>query len=453
MTLHTVGFLTAFAALLALMFRRSSWGVSLYLLTFYASPAAFSWGSSLAETGVRWTLLAAMALFIGVHLDGRPYRLTSGSRLIGILMLCYAANATFVHFFFASNPETSWEGLVDLWKLVGLLYLVVKAVKDPFDLKLILFSFVIGAGFVGYEVVVHDVGSERDGRLWVRFGGLNGNQAAAFMCISLTLGGYLLLFCNNLERLVLAVCLALNLEVVLRAMSRATLLALIIGVAWLLLRTKRTARQYALAGVALGVVGLCLVMGPEQRDTALSRFLTTFKPAETRDSSATSRFDFWQAGLEMINDHPIGSGSEAAFESELGMRYISHLEWGEYRSVHNGYLDIAASWGVQGLTLLLAALSVAWWSLGRARREAELAGSVRASFLACTLESVVVVQLVTSMFNANLKGEGYILWMALSLVYARMLPALLAEESTAKEPDLVPEEFVAGEPVSASFGH
>jgi O-antigen ligase len=451
-SLHTIAFLFGFVVLFCLMFKRSSWGIGLYLLTFYASPASYSWGETLSTTGVRWTLLAALALGVAVHLDARPYRWVTRQPWTVMWMVAYAINATFVHFFFASNPEISQEILVDLWKQVGLLYLVVTAVKDPLDVKIVLYSLVLGAGYVGYEVVFNDVGRGDDGRLWVSFGGLHGNQAAAFMCISLTIGGYLLIFGNTWERILTAVALAFSLEVVLRAMSRATLLALLIGVVWLIFRAQGRVRQLAIAGVAFGCLGLVGVMGPEQREQAFTRFMTTFKPAAQRDVSAQSRFDFWAAGIKMINEHPLGSGGEAAFESDLGTSYITHLRLGEFRSVHNGYLDTAASWGVQGLILFLVALATAWYRLNETRRKAVAAGSAKAAFLACSLETVVIVQLVTSMFNASLKGEAYVLWMGLCLACANML-SMVIEEDLQGETVEDEIELPVGERLSADFGH
>ena len=451
MSLHTVAFMITFVLLIVLMFRRSSYGVALYFLTLYASPAIFAWGSPLAPLGVRWTLTAALILAIGVHLDGRPYkRNVRNDNLTVWWMIAFALNATFVHFFFASDPDRSWEGLVVLWKLVGLLYLAIKSVKDSFDLKVILYSVILGSAYIGYEVVVHHFGSTRDGRLWVIVGGMRGNLAAAFMCISLTIGGYLILFGSRIEQAITAVAMAFSVEVVLRAMSRATLLALGIGVAWLLLRTPGRARQFALLGILGAGIAAFIGTGQQQQVVAFQRFMTVFAPTETRDRSAESRLDFWVAGLEMVNDYPFGSGAEAAFESGRGNEYIQHLDYGEFRSVHNGYLDVAASWGVQGLLLFFGALFVSWRRLLAGIRTATRAGHVDAVFLGYSLETIIVVQLFISMFNANLKDEGYILWMLLCVGYARVVPALVADAKPAAKKKHEP--FIPGELVGASAG-
>jgi putative inorganic carbon (hco3(-)) transporter len=450
MSLHTIAFICAFALLTGLTLRRSSWGLSLYLLTFYATPNAYGWGAVLAESGVRWILLGALIFAVGVLIDRRPVQQASPVRSPFLLMLIFAINASLVHFLFASNVDRSWEGLVDTWKLTGLLFLVLHAIKDVYDLRLVLYSLLMGAAFVGYEVVFHDVGSSRDGRLWVFFGGLNGNQAAAFLCVSLTLGGYLLLFSKTYEKPLIAIALALNLEVVIRCMSRGSMIALVAGAVWLVARSKGQARKYAVGGLLLGCLALFAVMSSEQQSTVFSRFFTVFKPAETRDESAQSRIDFWYAGMEMIKDHPLGSGYEAAFESDLGNSYIRHLGWGEFRSVHNGVLDVAAAWGIQGLLIYLAALWVAWRTLARARSEAYANHNAEAGFLAVCIESVIVVQLVASVFSANLDGESYLLWMGLCVCFARLAPLLSGTTS------LAPQALytsIRGERDHASFGH
>ena len=65
----------------------------------------------------------------------------------------------------------------------------------------------------------------------------------------------------------------------------------------------------------------------------------------------------------MIGDHPLGAGGGAAFVSPLGISYLARIGIFVPRSVHNGYLDIAASWGIHGFLLYLGAIGTAWWQV------------------------------------------------------------------------------------------
>ena len=68
MNLHSLAFLAAFVVLARLTFRRSSWGIPLYLLTFYASPTDTAGGGWVwsASVGQRWSLIASLILLAGV---------------------------------------------------------------------------------------------------------------------------------------------------------------------------------------------------------------------------------------------------------------------------------------------------------------------------------------------------------------------------------------------------
>jgi len=410
MSLHTLTWLALFLLLACLTFRRSSWGIPLYMLAFYALPHNWWWGQdSSFMSGTRWSLLAALIFAVGILVDqrARPREGRDSSGPLLLLLLLYALNASLVHYLYAANPEQSWDGLQTLWKQLGLLFLITRAIKDPFDLKLTFYSILVGSAFVGYEVVFNDAGRWVDKRLELAIAGDAGNPAAAILAISLPLAGYLVFYGNKLEKCGAVVSAVLVLETILRINSRGVLLGMIVAALWLVGRARGRARKYAIIGIALAVVAAFMQMGDSHRARVLGRFASSFAEKEDRDQSAQDRIEYWRAAVTMISDHPLGSGHGAAFESDLGDTYIEHLGFDKQRAVHNGYLDITAGWGIQGIVLYVAAflfvLRVLWISVSlmRARGDAE------AAFFGYYLEAALVLNLIASVFTSSLDGEWF----------------------------------------------
>lgn len=455
MSLTTSAWLGLFIAFTVLTFRRSSWGIPLYIMTFYAHPEGWWWGSGLLTSmGIRWNLLAALIFAVGVLFDGRekPARAGKSAHAVLLLLLLYAVNASVVHLQSASDPEESWLGLVMVWKNLGLLVLMLAAIRDNFDLKLMIYSVILGASYIGYEVYFNDVGHLREGRL-EGIPLLNADEAdnlAGLLCLSIPLCGYLLFVGKRIERLVAFISVALILEIILRCVSRGAFLALIGGGVWLAAGAKGRVRYYAMAGAILAGVAAFVMMG-EAQEGITTRFLTTFAPSESRDESAQSRLHFWSQALKMIGDHPLGSGGTAAFRSDLGYSYLEQIGVTRRRAVHNGYLNIAAGWGVQGLLIYLAALLLAWRRLRAGVSLARSLDNHRASFLGCCIDAALVTQLITCMFISTLGAEWFFWWMAMALGYQRVVSPVATGAYDYEQPELHPQHALPEQAALSTF--
>jgi len=418
-----------FVVLCALTFVRSSWGIALYMLTYYVNPLFWWWGKSFMPT-MQWNLTAALVLAAGVFLDMRRRRVDESgtSSLLLQLLFLYGINALVVHLVFANDPEQSYDALVLLWKQIGLLLLMLYAVKDRYDFKVMVYSIIMGALYIGYEVVVNDRGNFSEGRL-EGLGIANigdSNYLAGLLAMSLPLAGWLLLCGRWWEKLFALVSLPLILDTILRCNSRGAFLALIVAGVWLVLRTKGRYRRYAFAAIVLG--SLSALMLAKDPDIA-NRFLSIFVSSEERDISAQSRFDLWGQAAKMIADYPMGSGGEAAFKSPRGVAYLRDI--GRYNrfAVHNGYLDIASGWGVQALMLYLFVLFLTWRNLQRCASTLYLRDRPRVAFLGTCMEAMLVNQLVVCMFISSLDSESFFWWIAM----AAMFPVVFGQAETDEE--------------------
>ena len=450
MSLHALAWIALFLLFAGLTFRRSSWGIPLYLMTFYANPRLWWWGEgALTAIGNRWSLVAAAIFAAGVCLDKRrkTWSVSPPARPVLLLLVLYAVNATIVHLLLAVDPQESLKWLDLLWKGVGLLFLMLLAVRDDFDFKILLYAVLLGGTFICCEYYFFGAGHFSKGRL-ENLGlpaGNSSNFYAPLLSLSAILGGFLVFFGKRHERLLGLFCCVLLSETILQCVSRGAFLALLVGGAWLVVTAKGRARSYAVAAILASACGAFAVMGEMHQEKVISRFSTSFASEEERDGAAQSRIDRWQAALAMIADRPIGSGGNA-FKSKLGWSYFDvpgYDESGRY-AAQNGYLNMAAGWGVQALALYLAAIFLAWRSVRHGMSFSLRRGNLRALFLGSCIETALVVQLVATVFISDLRAEWYFWWIAIALTYERVF-APAAEEVSESEAVDVRREYVLDE--------
>jgi len=430
MSLTALAWIAVYVGLAVLTFVRPAYGVGLYLLTFFASPAFWWWGSPIADIlGSRINLFTAIlfAAAVLMHSAQAAPALTREQRLIIALLVVYALNATVIHFVNAANPPRSFNGMTMIWKQVGLLLLLMLSIRNRSDFNIFLGAILLGAFYLEFEVIVNDRGRFSAGRLeGIGAPGVgDANYLSGLMLLVPPLAAYWLFFGSRVQKVFAAVCQVFSLEVILRCNSRGAFLAMAVAGVWLLLAARGKARQYAFAGLCLGGLAALLMINDEH---IIERFSSTFAGLEERDASAQGRLDYWRCAVSMISDHPIGSGAEAAFKSKRGANYIIHFvdtrkHPDGFRAVHNGYLDIAASWGVQGFAMYAAAIFVCWRSIRRVTQSARGTTDYKAAFLGACLQSALVGQLVVALFLSSFDGEWFFWCFALASAFSQHFTA------------------------------
>lgn len=356
MSLTALLWIGLFVAGTIMALRRPVWGVVVYMLTFFAGPAFWWWGKPLA--GYRWNLYGGIILLIAVairRLTGpeTSFSITPGVRRVCWIAACGLVNATFVHFVLAESQSVSEEGYTKLIKFVLLFFMIILAIETPGDLRIALLALVLGAGYIGYEATINERGRIVGGRL-EGVGAPDASQSNELASLLVTILPLAAVFAwagKLWHRPVAFAAAPLALNTVILCNSRGGFLAAITsGVAFVAAAPGRARRQ-TLVLVGLGAVATWLLLGDAY---ILERFQTTFAPAEVRDQSAEGRLTYWKAGLRMIGDHPLGAGG-SGFSRVHGPSYIREVSGEEFesRSVHNGYINEACEWGIQGLALRL----------------------------------------------------------------------------------------------------
>jgi|GEM_PF-1056270 len=394
--------------------------VCAYVLTFYLAPNLWWWGKDgpLATTN-RWSLYTGIVLIVGIVFNAPKARsLLGADRFVLFLLALYTINCTLVHFFLANYTIISFGEWDLLWKTMLVAILFRLAIHNIEDLNWIMATSVLACGYIGYEIVVNDAGKSIKGRLeGIDFPGASGsNGAAAIMSMVFPFIAYLVI-CKPFKysRILGCLCAPLILDSVLRFNSRGTFLGMGISGVMLILMARGKSRRDALIAVFFGVLAF---LYQAQDPKIWERFFSIGASQEERDASAEHRIESWKAGFKMIADHPLGSGGRSAFISPRGNQYIGHLGYNEYRSVHNGYISVAAGWGVQGFLLVTTAFLIAMGRTWLAVKYFQQLGNEKMVFLGAAILAAFFGQATTAMFGDYYDGEWFV-WLSIyGLVYA-----------------------------------
>ena len=390
-----------------------------YMMTFLLAPQLWWWGDPLTQVTTRWNLITACIFaFSALSRPARDAFSSSISKLALVSLAFYTLNCLVVHFFNASNPIESWKTFDLVWKSAVLVFFLKKSIHSYDDIKVALLAMFIMCTFVGWQIVVNDAGSVEKGRLeGINFPGASGsNGSAAVMAFVLPAAGFFFMtkhFRYSFQIVILGAPLVL--DSLLRFSSRGSYLGLLASGLALFAYSDGTLRKQSAKIFALGILGFFLLAN---NASIWERLFSVTADEQNRDASAQERIDCWNAAVQMIKDHPFGTGGRSAFVSPLGLTYIPHIRT-TYRSVHNGYLNIAAGWGLQGICILLFIILIGAASV---RKGIRMLPKTDASnrFLGAVLISMTASQLVTTTFGDYLDGEWFLWIVTLSIAYLEL---------------------------------
>jgi O-antigen ligase len=417
-----------FLLLVALTFRRPVWGIPLYFLTFFASPTYWWWGAALRDARV--ALVASLVLLASTVFSPTGFRFEEGddrrARLTVFLGLLILANATLVHYLLSPDQQVSSVKYELMVKYTLFFVLMVAAVRTRDDLRIVVLTLAGGLAYYGYEIVLNGRGS---GRLdTIGSPGAQGNALAAVIAALVPFAGWLLVSGRGLERVLGAFSAATTMEILGRCNTRGAFLGLLGAACVLVVLARRKVRRKVMIGLALGLLGAAIVVARDER--VLDRFVTTFAGADERDGSAKLRLLLWRCGMDMVKDYPFGSGGNAFKYSSVGQQYKSGRVQSEDHSsivirherlaVHNGYINEAIQWGVQGFALKLLLVVSAMLAVYRTLKLQGSYGDQNGAFLGvCTLAAFTAF-LIKSLTGDSLDYE-MVYWLAgMGVLYSRV---------------------------------
>ncbi len=451
------------AFLIIKAFERPAWGIAYYMLNFFAQPQYWSWGAPL-PIGMRWSLTAALVLLIAMLMFGseREFHKDPARTRTSIFAILIAVNGFLVHSSFAYYPEGSWPVYVEMAKFIVLYFVIVQSIQSQQDFKIFIWCFVLGVFYWGVEGRFLGTLRIDRGRL-EGFGGPGcdaSNELSSIMVALLpVIVGAVMLFKGRPRWIPVASAL-LGLNVLLMTQSRGGFMGLIAGAVVLPLIASGRARKLAIRGFAVSTLAVVLLAGNPQ---ILIRFMTTFASEDSMGQSVDdriafenkeSRKAFWRIGRQIIAAYPLGSGGDT-FRYERGIRYIKRAQTRYMNeSVHQGYIDEAMDWGVQGLIFHMGFILSAIFCAFKTMRFRKRLGDAALSLFGAALISGFAGWLVTCLVGDFMHLEwGY--WLCIiSVSYAKiygqanygLLPDVMVgrDDATEGDPEIYRELAASG---------
>lgn len=324
-----------------------SLGIYGYLADYCIGPANQWWEAPFSGLGIRYSFSLALATIMGFILQRHKlkfgYSVIQGQEILLLLFL------GFIWISFVSTSSTvSRYGTIDhpavkFTKVVIFVLFMTHIITDRKKLDGLLWVFVLCALALGLQAWDMPRRAFVQGRL-ENIGGADfaeSNFLAAFMAAMLPIIGIQLLRSKNWGyRIICLASAAFTANTVVLCRSRGALVGIAMGgMSALFIAPKRYKKKIAL-GLVLGALG-GLYVTDEQFLVRMTSIIAS--EGQERDESAGSRFRLWQAGLEMVSDHPLGIGIGNWYQT-IG----SYIPEYSGKDSHNTFVKCIAEIGVQG---------------------------------------------------------------------------------------------------------
>lgn len=209
-------------------------------------------------------------------------------------------------------------------------------------------------------------------------------------------------------------CIVLTLLAVTVAASRGGFVGLFAGLVFLLWRLPNRGRNFAILAALVVPLSLLSPVSPLQR---------LMSPNYSDAESTDLRLDLWEAGLKMLQEHPISGVGVMNFKALVG-RFQDGPD-GVSLLAHNTYVEVGAEMGIPGLVVFLAAVVASLINLERVRRRADRAQVALISQAAVGLQGGIIGYAVGAFFVSAQYQRLYWFAVFLSACLPRILRATL----------------------------
>lgn len=184
---------------------------------------------------------------------------------------------------------------------------------------------------------------------------------------------------------------------ILLTLNRQSWLGLFLAITFLLFNKKKV---FALIPVFFAI--LIFLLGPQ---TLKDRIKTM---TDLKDYSVNERFLMWQAGWDILKDHPLtGCGYKCQFV--IADQYPEHPILQKYTHMHNSHVQLAVDTGILGLTAWISIWICFFLSL---RRQLKNIPETSSEYpIALGSGAAVLAFLVAGMFENNFYDSEIIILM------------------------------------------
>lgn len=333
--------LTGFALSLA---KSPFYGLLIYLFIYFLAPTpTVNWWAA-AIPDFRWSLLSAAIFLISCFIHKEQLsKIRLGSIGPGKWLIAFFVLSVFISFF-AVNQERSFRRCNDLFRIIIILYLIIKCIKNEQQLEYTILLILLCGFFLGYQAY----NTPRYGGRLEGVGTLDtadANGLALLLATIIPFGFPLLFSANKYIRYSVIPCFLFIFNAIVLCNSRGAILSIAVSglVTILLVNIPKIKIKIIVAGI------ICVCAFVYLADEVFwERFETITKSAQTDKGSG--RLTIWLEGLQMAKDYPFGAGGDGF--QVLSPYYLINLTDGK-RSAHNTYLLVLVEQGKLGLIIFL----------------------------------------------------------------------------------------------------
>lgn len=374
------------------------------LMAFYVFSVlrpTHTWWYSFQDGSGRFSMMIGVSLLIGWGIKGfgnwGPIRYVwlPVSGLILFILSGYVAS------FGAINPDTASKALGDLTKIALIVIITLSLLHKPSHLKALAWTITLSLGYLALNLNQQYRSGFLLGDQW-NWGGVDNNGVAMVMVCAVPLAFFMAINTKNLIlKGILFLSVLLLIHVVLFSYSRGGQLGLlIVGAGIFVTSIIILPNKMLIFGFAACMGILTLVLAGEN---VRNEFATIFVDSDSLDASASSRFDTWSAGWNVMKDHPLGTGPR-----QSGF-YVTQYGLVKGKAIHNLFLQIGADFGFLGLFGLLTFYVGTMWQtffMARSRIAKMLVWPVYYGIMVCiSLGGLLICSIFIGMESVEL---GYI---------------------------------------------
>jgi putative inorganic carbon (HCO3(-)) transporter len=272
---------------------------------------------------------------------------------------------------------------------------------------------IAGAGWWGWEAYIDP---ERDAGRLLNVGSsdtLNDNQAAGHLLTVLPFVMLFAFFVKDKRLRGLAIVAApLVVNTFILCNSRGAMVGMVVALVCTLFLAKKGHRR-RMVYAAAAVVFMFFMLADQQ---FITRQQSTINYEQ--ESTAQNRISNWGAGLELLKDHPFGTGgygfnhlSPIYAANTAGERSTGRI------SPHNTLILISSEWGIQGFIIFVGFIGATFKMLHRVRRET---ADQATYYRSLAIQIGLIGTLAASVFSDRLYGESIYWLCALAVVSYRI---------------------------------
>jgi O-antigen ligase len=296
-------------------------------------------------TGTRLIGIPTLTLGVMAIVERGRIRRPGAGHVIMILFALWAA----LSYLWSVDPEQTLVAASSYRQLVAMAWLIWELSPRLREQMLLLKAYVLGTFVSGLDTAYQFLSHHEAAYQRYSGSGLNANDLALIMALSIPASYYLLVQSKGWMVWVYRLQLVLAGTTILLSAARGGFLAGIVAFSIVPLIYVRLSRRRRIANLLTTALLICggLTFLPASSWERISTI-----PSELRQGTLTGRTLIWGAGLDVFRAHPFLGVGASAFGNSVSRALSEEIV------AHNTFLSILVEQGVIGFTLFCALLGV-----------------------------------------------------------------------------------------------